>query len=295
MVPDRGAAAELADPPASWVDGAAVVHAPAYALATPARPPRCAPCSPPLAPRGADQRRRLLGRPGHPAGRRRPAGGDRPPGPRRAHRQRRGVARARAGAGQPHHRGQGRRRPHHGHRTRRRHHPGPRRPRRGRRPRHHRGRTTRSPPASSPPSPRASPWTPPSGPATRSPPASCSSRARSSTRPLWETPHDQHRRPHRSRRRRRGRHRPGRGHPRRGHGVPIFSNLGLPAPGNREAFDRCEAAVRGAGAVPAVTAVLDGRPRVGLAPEDVDRVLTGSSKVAERDVPWPSPSAGARA
>lgn len=35
MVPDRGAAAELADPPPSWVDGAAVVHAPAYALATP--------------------------------------------------------------------------------------------------------------------------------------------------------------------------------------------------------------------------------------------------------------------
>ena len=35
----------------------------------------------------------------------------------------------------------------------------------------------------------------------------------------------------------------------------IFSNLGLPAPGNREAFDRCEAAVRSAGAVPAVTAI----------------------------------------
>ncbi|SDP21608.1 Sugar or nucleoside kinase, ribokinase family [Klenkia soli] len=35
MVPDRGAAADLADPPPSWVAGAAVVHAPAYALATP--------------------------------------------------------------------------------------------------------------------------------------------------------------------------------------------------------------------------------------------------------------------
>jgi sugar/nucleoside kinase (ribokinase family) len=35
MVPDRGAAAELADPPPSWVAGASVVHAPAYALATP--------------------------------------------------------------------------------------------------------------------------------------------------------------------------------------------------------------------------------------------------------------------
>ncbi len=65
----------------------------------------------------------------------------------------------------------------------------------------------------------------------------------------------------------------------------IFSTLGLPAPGNREALDRCEAAVRAGGAVPAVTAVLDGRPRVGLTAADVDRVLAGRSKVAERDVP----------
>ncbi len=35
MIPDRGAAAELADPPPWWVAGAVVVHAPAYALATP--------------------------------------------------------------------------------------------------------------------------------------------------------------------------------------------------------------------------------------------------------------------
>ena len=38
----------------------------------------------------------------------------------------------------------------------------------------------------------------------------------------------------------------------------IFSNLGLPSPANADALERCLAAVRAAGAVPAVTAVLDG-------------------------------------
>ena len=38
----------------------------------------------------------------------------------------------------------------------------------------------------------------------------------------------------------------------------IYSNLGLPAPANGEALERCIAAVRSQGAVPAVTAVLDG-------------------------------------
>lgn len=64
----------------------------------------------------------------------------------------------------------------------------------------------------------------------------------------------------------------------------IFSNLGLPAPANREALRRCTAAVEAAGAVPAVTAVLDGRPHVGLTAEGEDRVLAGSRKVAERDI-----------
>ena len=44
----------------------------------------------------------------------------------------------------------------------------------------------------------------------------------------------------------------------------IFSNLGLPSPANAEALDRCLAAVRATGAIPAVTAVLDGVARVGL-------------------------------
>ena len=64
----------------------------------------------------------------------------------------------------------------------------------------------------------------------------------------------------------------------------IFSNLGLPAPANADALRRCQAVVRAGGAEPAVTAILDGVARVGLEAEDEERVLTGSHKVAERDV-----------
>ncbi len=64
----------------------------------------------------------------------------------------------------------------------------------------------------------------------------------------------------------------------------IFSTLGLPVPSNAEAVVRCEAAVRGSGAVPAVTAVLDGAWRVGLSPAELERVLLGTRKVAERDL-----------
>jgi pseudouridylate synthase len=65
----------------------------------------------------------------------------------------------------------------------------------------------------------------------------------------------------------------------------IFSPFGLPAPANREALDRCLAAVRAGGATPAVTAVLDGVARVGLDPVEHDRILDGGVKVAERDLP----------
>ena len=65
----------------------------------------------------------------------------------------------------------------------------------------------------------------------------------------------------------------------------IFSNLGLPSPANAEALDRCIAAIRGAGAVPAVTAVLDGGARVGLDPAEHARILGPARKAAERDVP----------
>src|ERR1700749_1434052 len=64
----------------------------------------------------------------------------------------------------------------------------------------------------------------------------------------------------------------------------IFSNLGLPAPANGEALRRCLAAVRDGGAEPAVTAILDGQARVGLEPGEEHRVLTGTRKVAERDI-----------
>lgn len=65
----------------------------------------------------------------------------------------------------------------------------------------------------------------------------------------------------------------------------IFSNLGLPSPANRDALDRCCAAVRNGGAVPAVTAILDGVVRVGLSDEEHERILGPARKVAERDIP----------
>jgi pseudouridylate synthase len=65
----------------------------------------------------------------------------------------------------------------------------------------------------------------------------------------------------------------------------IFSNLGLPSPMNAEALVRCVEAVRSQGVVPALTAVLDGIGRVGLAESEYERVLGPARKVAERDVP----------
>lgn len=64
----------------------------------------------------------------------------------------------------------------------------------------------------------------------------------------------------------------------------IFSHLGLPSPHNREALERCSAAIRDAGAVPAVTAVLDGTVRIGLSDADHERILGAARKAAERDV-----------
>ena len=64
----------------------------------------------------------------------------------------------------------------------------------------------------------------------------------------------------------------------------IFSNLGLPSPHNAEALDRCDAAIRAQGAVPAMSAVIDGMWHVGVSADDVGRVLLGDRKVAERDL-----------
>ncbi len=64
----------------------------------------------------------------------------------------------------------------------------------------------------------------------------------------------------------------------------IFSNLGLPAPANAEALERCQQALAEFEAVPALTAVLDGVPYVGLDETQQQRVLQGTRKVAERDL-----------
>ena len=64
----------------------------------------------------------------------------------------------------------------------------------------------------------------------------------------------------------------------------IFSNLGLPSPANGDALARCIKAIRGGGAVPAITAVLDGVARVGLDEGEHERVLGGARKTAERDL-----------
>ncbi len=65
----------------------------------------------------------------------------------------------------------------------------------------------------------------------------------------------------------------------------IFSHLGLPSPHNAAALDRCLGAIVDGGAVPAVTAVLDGVARVGIEPGEHERILGAARKAAERDLP----------
>lgn len=64
----------------------------------------------------------------------------------------------------------------------------------------------------------------------------------------------------------------------------IFSGFGLPEPHNRTCYDDCVGAIRAGGAVPALTVVLDGIARVGVAEDEIERVLLGSVKVAARDL-----------
>lgn len=64
----------------------------------------------------------------------------------------------------------------------------------------------------------------------------------------------------------------------------IFSNLGLPSPANQQALERSIAAVRSSGAVPAVTAVIDGVARVGLEPSEHARILGEARKTSEREL-----------
>ena len=53
----------------------------------------------------------------------------------------------------------------------------------------------------------------------------------------------------------------------------VYSRLGLPDPDNRSALERSIAVIEAAGAVPALTAVLDGEPWCGAPPESFDRIL----------------------
>ena len=62
----------------------------------------------------------------------------------------------------------------------------------------------------------------------------------------------------------------------------IFSELGLPAPANVGALERCQRAVVDAGALPALTAVLDGVPTIGHADPAV--ICGPARKVAQRDL-----------
>ncbi|NCZ93617.1 MAG: pseudouridine-5'-phosphate glycosidase, partial [Actinobacteria bacterium] len=64
----------------------------------------------------------------------------------------------------------------------------------------------------------------------------------------------------------------------------IFSHLGLPSPSNHTALTQCIAAIREAGAIPAITAVLDGVARVGLDESEHERILGPARKVGEREV-----------
>ncbi|HET7465361.1 MAG TPA: pseudouridine-5'-phosphate glycosidase [Candidatus Dormibacteraeota bacterium] len=59
---------------------------------------------------------------------------------------------------------------------------------------------------------------------------------------------------------------------------------GLPAPHNLQAGLGCESAIREEGAVPATIGVLDGRIKVGLTTDELQRIAAGSQKVSTRDL-----------
>lgn len=66
----------------------------------------------------------------------------------------------------------------------------------------------------------------------------------------------------------------------------IFTH-GLPRPRNLEVALEAEARVRALGVVPATIGVIDGRPTVGLSPDEIERLSTtdASVKASVRDVP----------
>lgn len=64
----------------------------------------------------------------------------------------------------------------------------------------------------------------------------------------------------------------------------IFSELGLPAPHNEQALERCRTAVESLGVDFMLTAILDGAPVVGVGPERFGQVCGPARKVAARDL-----------
>ncbi len=65
----------------------------------------------------------------------------------------------------------------------------------------------------------------------------------------------------------------------------VYSHLGLPPGRNAEALERCLDAIESQGVTPAVTALLDGVPRVGLDDDGYAAILACEEKMAERDLP----------
>ena len=62
----------------------------------------------------------------------------------------------------------------------------------------------------------------------------------------------------------------------------VYSTLGLPVPHNRAVLDASRAAIVDGGATPALTAIINGQPVVGV--EDAESLLTATDKVAARDI-----------
>lgn len=62
----------------------------------------------------------------------------------------------------------------------------------------------------------------------------------------------------------------------------VFSPLGLPSPANKEAYDQSLEAAQERGAVAAVTAVIDGLPKVGLSKSDEAHLFGESITQAEK-------------
>jgi len=65
----------------------------------------------------------------------------------------------------------------------------------------------------------------------------------------------------------------------------VFSRLGLPGPAGAEALQRSLEAVTAGGALPALTAVLDGVARVGVEEKEYGGVVGAGRKAGERDLP----------